>query len=212
MKIDVRPYWILLGFFIMWVFKQCTKCKEDKLLSEFKINKKTSFGVENNCKPCRTEYFKEYKKKNIDAFRVRWELDVVKKQERLENDIEYRKKSTEYNREYARNKRLTDIDFKRKDAFRSLIRSAFKRKGYKKNSKTFKVIGCDYDFLVSYIESKFKEGMSWDNYGEWHIDHIYPISLATDLDHMTKLNHYTNLQPLWKTENLSKGNKLLPLQ
>jgi hypothetical protein len=58
------------------------------------------------------------------------------------------------------------------------------------------------------MESLFKEGMTWDNHGEWHIDHIIPISSGKTEDEVVKLCHYTNLQPLWKTENLLKGDKL----
>lgn len=51
--------------------------------------------------------------------------------------------------------------------------------------------------------------MSWENHGEWHIDHIIPLSSAKNEEEIYKLNHYTNLQPLWKEENLSKGDKIL---
>ena len=50
--------------------------------------------------------------------------------------------------------------------------------------------------------------MSWNNAGEWHIDHIYPISLATDENHLIKLNHYTNFQPLLALDNIRKSNKI----
>ena len=50
--------------------------------------------------------------------------------------------------------------------------------------------------------------MSWSNHGEWHLDHIYPVSLAKDQNHVIELNHYTNFQPLWASDNLSKGNRL----
>jgi hypothetical protein len=57
-------------------------------------------------------------------------------------------------------------------------------------------------------EKQFTEGMTWFNHGEWHIDHIYPVSLATDEHHLKKLNHYTNLQPLWAIDNIKKSNKI----
>jgi len=50
--------------------------------------------------------------------------------------------------------------------------------------------------------------MSWDNYGEWHIDHIIPLCSATTVEELEKLCHYTNLQPLWAEENLFKGGKM----
>jgi 5-methylcytosine-specific restriction endonuclease McrA len=59
------------------------------------------------------------------------------------------------------------------------------------------------------LEKLFKEGMTWENHGEWHIDHIIPISKAKTAEEIYKLNHYTNLQPLWKRENLCKGSKII---
>ena len=59
------------------------------------------------------------------------------------------------------------------------------------------------------IETKFKKGMSFENHGEWHLDHIYPISLAKSEEEVIKLNHYTNFQPLWSEDNLRKSNKIV---
>jgi hypothetical protein len=63
--------------------------------------------------------------------------------------------------------------------------------------------------LFAHLEAQFRDGMSWDNYGRygWHIDHIIPCSSfdLTDTDQQRKCFHYTNLQPLWAHENLSKG-------
>ena len=52
---------------------------------------------------------------------------------------------------------------------------------------------------------QFTEGMTWDNYGEWQIDHIVPLSSGETLEELIALNHYTNLQPLWADENNRKG-------
>ena len=69
------------------------------------------------------------------------------------------------------------------------------------------LIGCEVDYLMYYIQSKFTKGMNWNNYGKWHIDHIKPccsfdLSKASE---QRKCFHYTNLQPLWAKDNLSKG-------
>lgn len=76
-----------------------------------------------------------------------------------------------------------------------------------KSKKTFDIIGLDKENFKSYIESKFEEGMSWDNYGEWHLDHIKPLHLSKNEEDLIKLNHYTNLQPLWAEDNLKKNRK-----
>jgi len=83
-----------------------------------------------------------------------------------------------------------------------------KRYGYTKKSKTFEILGCDYETFKKHIESQFIDGMSWENRNEWHVDHIIPVSSAKDEGEMILLNHYLNLQPLWATDNLSKGSKL----
>jgi hypothetical protein len=49
--------------------------------------------------------------------------------------------------------------------------------------------------------------MTWSNMGEWHIDHIKPLATAKTEKDVYELNHYTNLQPLWAKDNLSKGAK-----
>ena len=89
---------------------------------------------------------------------------------------------------------------------RSSIRMAFRRGGYKKHSIPYNLLMCEYPFYIKYIESKFRNGMSWDNYGEWHIDHIKPLSLAKDETSLNKLFSYENTQPLWSVENSIKGN------
>jgi hypothetical protein len=75
------------------------------------------------------------------------------------------------------------------------------------NSKS---LGASCSELRSYIEAKFSAGMSWENYGEWHLDHIYPLSVAYSdgPDAFAKACHYTNLQPLWRRDNLVKSNRV----
>jgi hypothetical protein len=69
-------------------------------------------------------------------------------------------------------------------------------------------LGCTLEELKKHLESLFKPGMTWDNYGDWHIDHKRPLTLAISEAEIKDLCHYTNLQPLWAKENLSKGDKV----
>jgi hypothetical protein len=71
------------------------------------------------------------------------------------------------------------------------------------------IVGCTQEFLKEYIENKFVDGMTWENQGEWHIDHRIPLSSANSEDEIYKLCHYTNLQPLWGEDNRIKSNKIL---
>jgi len=97
------------------------------------------------------------------------------------------------------------------------VRSAIRHYAKDANRNSFhrdaaiRELGCSLSFLKSYLQSLFKPGMSWDNHGVygWHIDHIIPLSSFDLSDPMQfkKACHYTNLQPLWATENLKKSNK-----
>ena len=69
------------------------------------------------------------------------------------------------------------------------------------------MLGLNLAGFKSYMESKFQDGMTWENYGQWHIDHIKPISLATTEQEVMELNNYNNLQPLWAVDNIKKSNK-----
>jgi hypothetical protein len=90
---------------------------------------------------------------------------------------------------------------------RARLNEVFRINGYTKRSKSQEIIGCSYEFLRGYIESKFVDGMTWENRNLWHIDHIIPLSSAKCEMDIIKLSHYTNLQPLWAEDNQRKGNK-----
>jgi len=79
-----------------------------------------------------------------------------------------------------------------------------------KTGKTMELAGCSKEELTAHLESKFTEGMTWDNYGEWHIDHIHPCASFNleDPEDQKKCFHWTNLQPLWAKDNISKGDRL----
>lgn len=90
-------------------------------------------------------------------------------------------------------------------------RSALNRFLKDKKNTSFEIIGCTPQELKIHLENKFLDGMNWLNYGKygWYIDHIVPLSSAKNEEDLYKLFHYTNLQPLWATDNLKKKNKIL---
>lgn len=102
-----------------------------------------------------------------------------------------------------------DIVYRLRHILRARFHGFLKLKNLKKQISVIKLVGCSGEQLQKYLEFKFKNGMTWENYGKfgWHIDHIIPLSSTTNQEDMERLCHYTNLQPLWWYENISKGNK-----
>jgi hypothetical protein len=100
------------------------------------------------------------------------------------------------------------------EGIRTLIYGSLKRgkNNFKKTNKTEQILGCTIEEFKIYIQSNFKKGMSFENRNKWHLDHIIPISTAISYDDVIRLNHYTNFQPLWAKENLSKGDKIIDQQ
>jgi hypothetical protein len=90
----------------------------------------------------------------------------------------------------------------------TLIRKTLRQGGFSKNSRSHEILGCSFEFFKAYIEQRFLPGMSWENRSEWHLDHIIPVSSAKTEKQLLKLNHYTNLRPLWAKDNLSKKNRV----
>jgi len=94
---------------------------------------------------------------------------------------------------------------------RSRLRLAIKKQGGKKSASTMELVGTDWPTLFAWIEGKFQSGMTWNNHGLWHVDHIIPC-VAFDLtkpEQQRTCFHYKNLQPLWGIENIKKGAKIL---
>lgn len=93
------------------------------------------------------------------------------------------------------------------DAARKIVRCALNRRGVPRSKRTLEVLGCSFDEFRLHLERQFVNGMSWANRSEWHIDHITPLASAKTAEEVMRLNHFTNLRPLWAKENQSKGSK-----
>lgn len=175
--------------------KICTRCKLLKEFSEFGKNKTHVDGYRSECKKCRSYFDKLVYNKEKESNRKKKFYKLNRKQ--------IIKKTSKYNI----NRRKIDVMFKIKHNIRKRIRNILLSKRLNKNNNFVKYIGCTLLELKVYIEQKFQVGMTWNNYGKWEIDHIIPLSKATTSEELYKLNHYTNLQPLWMSENRSKFNK-----
>ena len=112
--------------------------------------------------------------------------------------------------ERERRRRSEDPHFKLRGNMRALLRMTLKNYGMTKKDRTFDLVGCSVALLAQHLERQFMQGMSWDNHGQWHIDHIIPVS-SFNLHKRKQLLtcfHYTNLRPLWGRANLRKSAKL----
>ncbi|PYL06527.1 MAG: hypothetical protein DME33_13420 [Verrucomicrobia bacterium] len=116
-------------------------------------------------------------------------------------------RQSEAARKYVAERRNNDPGFKLLLNLRGRIRAALKGAG--KSRQTMQLIGCSIAELKAHLESLFMPGMSWSNYGEWHVDHVIPCC-AFDLrsaDDQRRCFHFTNLQPLWADDNFKKSGK-----
>jgi hypothetical protein len=105
------------------------------------------------------------------------------------------------------NKRIeSDSLYKAKVCLRAAVHAAFKRIKQNKPANTQSCLGCTFNEAKAHFESLFQEGMSWNNHGEWHIDHIRPVA-SFGLDELDQMNHISNLQPLWAKDNFEKSDK-----
>ena len=194
--------------------KTCRICQLDKPLSKFYVDRKSKDGHFHYCKNCAIEKNKKWRERNKEHLKTyRKNLYALKSEEAKKLVKSWRNENRDrhnsYKREYRKLKRAKDPLFKLRETLSVRTTTAFKLKGWSKNSKTQEMLGADYKTVMSHIESRFKEGMNWDNQGEWHVDHIIPLSSAKTEQELIELCHYTNLQPLWAEENMSKGNKII---
>ena len=157
----------------------------------------------------------ESNKQKISEYYSEWRED---KKEHLK---EYQKKWREKNidkirkvkRDYERNRKHYDPTYKLIANFRTAIYTVLKENNMDKYGHYFDILRYSPEELVVHLENQFTEGMEWDNYGEWHVDHRLPITSfkfkeVGDNEFM-RCWELNNLQPMWGDENISKSNKIM---
>lgn len=190
---------------------------------ESRLAKQKEYYAKN--KDVRIAYNKEYAEKNREAIAAQRKLyreknadtRKISMKEWYQVNAEYvkakakayreanRQKMTDWSKEYRKTRMSVDPVYRAAIRVRGLINVKIYTNGYTKKSRTHEILGCSYEFFRDHIAAQFREGMSWDNHGEWHLDHIIPIATASTEDDIIRLNHYSNFQPLWAHENLKKG-------
>lgn len=213
------------------IFKTCSKCDQAKAFSDFNKCKKETTGLRCECKDCQTAFNRQYALLNVEKERAR------SRRRHMENPAaaaarnrKWRSENREHvrardNARNARNRETVNKTAKRhyekkKKCPQFRLESAIKvgvhgmLKGTKSYRPTFKILGYSVDDLRSHLEAQFAPGMTWDNYGfyGWHVDHIIPRSAfkyaSVNEGEFKKCWALSNLQPMWASENKSKGNKL----
>lgn len=190
--------------------KNCTCCKAQKSINEFYKNAKKKDGLQPNCKECAKKSSNAWKVKNVEksnaiTLRSREKDRNAYLKKAKDRAVTWRLNNPGYSNRYQTARKQIDSNFKLISQIRNLILICFKSKGYKKNTKTEQLLGCSFNEFKNHIEKQFLDGMSWDNRGQWHIDHITPMRIAKTKEEIVALNHYTNLRPLWASDNLTKN-------
>lgn len=156
----------------------------------------------------RREYWRQYNKLNQEK-RRRYARDYYSSHREmyLEYFHNYDKNNRDKINKYKRNKINSDLQFRLACNLRGRLRRALTKR-YKAGS-AIRDLGCSIEQLKSWLMYQFQPGMTWDNYGEWHIDHVKPLSSfdLTDREQLLEACNWYNLQPLWAWENLRKSDK-----
>lgn len=194
--------------------KICNKCNIDKHIDCFNAKKNGKLGKEAVCKECRKLYQARYRinnKQKINDGQKKYEqqnkgkIALRKKKYREKN----KEKILEKNKKWKHKKYHSDINYRIECILRARLYKCLS--GMKKTNKTLSLLGCSVDEFKLHIEKQFKGDMSWNNWSHdtWHIDHIRPISSydLSDPEQQKECFHYTNLQPLYASENLRKHKK-----
>ena len=195
--------------------KTCGRCHDLLPLESFSKSNRGSSGRANYCKPCQSAYRKEWGLRNATKL-----VEYRKKPESINQRKEYwnRVKNEQGPKDNARRRQCSAKVLARKQrrewmlqpgnrvtcSARESIRYAI-LSGSSPKAET--LVGCSVTQLKTHLQSKFRDGMCWENYGEWHVDHCVPccrFDTSTDAG-LKSAFHFTNLQPLWAKENRQKG-------
>jgi hypothetical protein len=166
-------------------------------------------------KPAAAKRYYEKNKEGLGDYHKEWregkenELKAYSQQWNKDNKEHVNK----YKRDYERKRRAEDPKYRLGIRTRTAVWQLLKERNINKTNKTFALLGYTIEDLMNHLEQQFTSGMTWDNYGEWHVDHKKPMTLfefaSTDDEGFKECWSLNNLQPLWGNDNLSKGTRYL---
>ena len=196
--------------------KRCSKCLSVKEASSifFCKNPQTKSGLSADCKECRYKQDKERKLKDLEKHKLTQKKSYDKHKEkrtkstRMRNKIRSVKDQTNAR---LKKRRKEDPMFRVASNLRKAVKSCISYKGFRKGSKLYEYLGCSSQEFKAHLGSLFQPGMTWDNYGhgpdKWNIDHTIPLADAGTVEEIYKLNHFSNLRPMWQIYNNAKLDK-----
>jgi hypothetical protein len=192
--------------------KKCSKCLVEKPLECFFNHKISKDGKRSFCKECKKqqqEVWYRNNKKSTSETNKKWRENNLDRLKHLR--VEWKKKNPNYHNDYMTDLYRTNSNFRIVNLLRNRFRKIVKRNH--KEKSVLKLVGCSIEDFRNYIESKFLPGMSWENHGVWHLDHIIPCEYFTeniqDIRVQEQCFHFTNYQPLYSSDNFAK-NDVLP--
>ena len=197
-----------------YAMKKCIKCHETKDLIDFDLKKVSKDGRHSYCKSCKKQYRKTYYQKNkkkIDENALNYYHNNLEARRQWGREW-YKKNQKKIQAKQTilqRNKRRNNLGHRELCYLRKKLWQIIGN--IKREKETTEFLGCGMEAFKIHLESQFLTGMSWDNYGEWQIDHIKPCCSfdLKDIEQRKVCFHYTNLQPLWAIDNMKKGRKIL---
>ena len=189
--------------------KVCTICEIEKSLEDFYKRKAKKDGLRSECKKCTNEKTVSYRESNPEAVQKINHKQYVKHSEKIKKSS---KKYRENNK--GSSSRYVCDRLQRDPMFRAIWNIRNRTRAFLKNRNNYsKRLGCSYTTLIKHLESQFKQDMTWENYGEWQIDHKIALSVAykSGEELFKSACHYTNLQPLWIEDHIVKTNRDMEL-
>ena len=192
--------------------KYCTGCEQTKALTGFSKNCRARDGLNSRCKVCKNANSKKWAQNNRDKYNATqrmWSKNNPEKRRASVRKSRQRPEAKKKRNARLRERRKTDPQFRLTRRLRARLKDALK--GRYKSASTEKLLGCSYTYAKDHLEKQFLPGMTWENQGKWHIDHMMPCASfdLTDPEQQRRCFHYTNLQPMWGKENQSKGDSIL---
>lgn len=209
------------------ILKRCCTCKECKPTADFPKSRSEKDGLKKRCKECNNRENRKYRQRNPEAAAASSRKWALRNPDRVREKMErwqarnpgrmsalisaWRLKNSERHAENGR--RYTSQAHVRlhrtiRERLRQMILGA-------RSKKTFSLLGYTKEDLILHLERQFQSGMTWENFGEWHVDHIIPLSAfrieSEDDPAIQQAWCLSNLRPLWAADNLRKRDKALYL-